>query len=589
MNQIPKYFSAGNLTTYLQCPFKFKLAYIDGLATLYKKHKPYLSAGTTVHKVLSEFFLLEKEKRSIDTMLELLDKHWVSEGYTSKEEETDYKHQVINWLRNFYHNNDIFVIPRYVEEFFRVPIKEFYITGKIDRIDDFEDGVEIIDYKTGGYVPTEEEFKKDLQMNIYAIACFEKYKLFPKKISEIYLQHNYKISATLTQEDLTNTKNNIIEIVEKIYSDKEFKPQKSNLCPYCDFLTVCPEMGMGVKVVQKEKMEQELKEINRQLEKAINDLSLLNSMTLEISSIMDSEKLIDIVTEYISQLGRIKQVAVYMLEQEENIFKLKKSIGCKEPWIKSIEMKTLYTYFGFENAVTSKIIDNQEITTKLKCQKVLFLPMIAKEKILGFVLVAQKTDYSDFSHYDISLLQNLLNHIAVSINNARLYELAITDGLTKLYDQRYFLLQLEQELLRAERYNSVFSLLMIDIDFFKQVNDTYGHLAGDSVLKQLAKILLKSVRETDIVCRYGGEEFSIILISCGKNWAEQIATRIKSNVENAEFDINGKKIKLTVSIGVETFYKGITKQQIISHADKALYKAKLAGRNRVVVYENFIS
>jgi diguanylate cyclase (GGDEF)-like protein/PAS domain S-box-containing protein len=165
--------------------------------------------------------------------------------------------------------------------------------------------------------------------------------------------------------------------------------------------------------------------------------------------------------------------------------------------------------------------------------------------------------------------------------------LSYTDDLTGIYNHRFFIQQLTMELERQKRYPSPLSLLMIDIDYFKHYNDTNGHLAGDEVLKAVSMLIQQGVRHTDIVARYGGEEFSAILMNSGKDYATEIAERVRRNVAEARLhnetaQPNGD---LTVSIGVATFSPPAisTLTDLIREADKALYRAKGAGRNRVEV------
>ena len=164
------------------------------------------------------------------------------------------------------------------------------------------------------------------------------------------------------------------------------------------------------------------------------------------------------------------------------------------------------------------------------------------------------------------------------------YRLATVDGLTDLYNHRYFQEALAKQVQIAQRYNQVFSLIMIDIDFFKKFNDNYGHQAGDAVLRQVAKILKNNSRTTDIVCRYGGEELCIILPNTSSEEALFNAKRINKAVEEATFDLNNsQKGKVTISVGVATFPDNANSPELlIEHADKGLYYAKKHGRNQVV-------
>ena len=163
------------------------------------------------------------------------------------------------------------------------------------------------------------------------------------------------------------------------------------------------------------------------------------------------------------------------------------------------------------------------------------------------------------------------------------YRLATTDGLTELYNHRYFQEQIRMQVEQSKRYNNNFSLIIIDIDFFKKFNDTFGHQSGDAVLRQVAQTLKKNVRATDIVCRYGGEEMSIILPNTGKDEAFSTAQKICERVASKKFKLAGdKETNVTISLGVSTFpYDGDNAPAIIEAADKRLYNAKNNGRNQV--------
>lgn len=163
------------------------------------------------------------------------------------------------------------------------------------------------------------------------------------------------------------------------------------------------------------------------------------------------------------------------------------------------------------------------------------------------------------------------------------YKLATTDGLTELYNHRYFQEQMKMQVEQAKRYESNFSLIIIDIDHFKRFNDTFGHQSGDAVLRQVAMTLKRNVRATDIVCRYGGEEMSIILPNIGKDEAYSTAQKICSRVAEKSFKLsNGKESSVTISLGVATYpYDGTDAATLIENADKKMYSAKNNGRNQV--------
>lgn len=163
------------------------------------------------------------------------------------------------------------------------------------------------------------------------------------------------------------------------------------------------------------------------------------------------------------------------------------------------------------------------------------------------------------------------------------YILATTDGLTELYNHRYFQEQIRMQVEQSKRYSNNFSLIIIDIDFFKKFNDTFGHQSGDAVLRQVAQTLKKNVRSTDIVCRYGGEEMSIILPNTSKDEAYSTAQKICQKVAERNFKLLGNnETHVTISLGVSTFpFDGDSAQKIIEAADKKLYNAKNNGRNQV--------
>jgi two-component system cell cycle response regulator len=162
-------------------------------------------------------------------------------------------------------------------------------------------------------------------------------------------------------------------------------------------------------------------------------------------------------------------------------------------------------------------------------------------------------------------------------------DMATRDGLTGLYNRRYFLEVLEREISREERYDGGLSLCMVDIDYFKTVNDTHGHLAGDFVLKELGAMMVESMRGSDIVCRYGGEEFTITFPNTSLARAYTICKRFNRAVETRQFNYNDTLLKVTISIGLSEYKvrAGDSAAQLIERADHELYRAKEEGRNRV--------
>ncbi|HEY8375156.1 MAG TPA: GGDEF domain-containing protein, partial [Nannocystis sp.] len=170
-----------------------------------------------------------------------------------------------------------------------------------------------------------------------------------------------------------------------------------------------------------------------------------------------------------------------------------------------------------------------------------------------------------------------------SLYHEEIYRLSTVDGLTQIFNKRYFLETLERELSRARRYDRPLALVMFDIDHFKQCNDTYGHRAGDFVLREVAEVVRERARKVDVLARYGGEEFAMILPEIDIRGATQFAEKIRQMIAESKFMFEGRHIPVTISIGVAELTPDIaTFDDLIKRADARLYKAKQSGRNRVV-------
>jgi len=216
-------------------------------------------------------------------------------------------------------------------------------------------------------------------------------------------------------------------------------------------------------------------------------------------------------------------------------------------------------------------------------------PLSAGGKTFGVMHMSSDEPHR-FTAEDIDLFTTLANQVAISIERAQLFQkveqLAITDPLTELYNYRYFRERLNESLRRAKRYERPLSLLMMDLDHFKQHNDTFGHPSGDGVLRKVADVLRDVLREVDFPARYGGEEFAVILHDTDKSGAQAVAEKIRTTIEKTAFfgDNSNPVVHRTVSVGVCTFPDDAsTDEEIVNEADAALYRAKELGRNRVCV------
>lgn len=194
--------------------------------------------------------------------------------------------------------------------------------------------------------------------------------------------------------------------------------------------------------------------------------------------------------------------------------------------------------------------------------------------VMFFVLI--------YSLLKINILRKNANKQLEELNS-KLYELATTDGMTKLFNRRHFMETTQSELMRQQRKKGQSIIVMIDIDHFKEVNDNYGHAAGDKVIIKVAKILKDSSRTYDITGRLGGEEYAIMMVDCDLETASEIAQRLCKEIEKQKIDVDGHIIKVTISVGLSTLSEDDnTIEEAILRADRALYRAKDQGRNRVV-------
>lgn len=349
-------------------------------------------------------------------------------------------------------------------------------------------------------------------------------------------------------------------------------------------------------------MTKNLLKNQKALAQKVLDLEILEKLSTRISSILDKEELLRLIVSVYVEMARVKKVSLMLIDENTNELKIQAARGIDRKNFERIKFKVGEGVAG-KAAQSGKVVCLNDVRRspdykvfnpkrEKKRESLLVMPLKVKEKVLGVVNLSDKLSAEPFTKHEVTLYSTLANHAAVSIENAILYELAITDGLTQLYIHRYFQLRLKQEIERTQRYAEPLSLLMIDIDHFKSFNDLYGHQMGDEVLKMIARILKEKIRAVDVAARYGGEEFAIITPGTDSQGVAIFAERLRKSIENtASNGPDNKPLKITISIGTASYIEKDIEQRtsgevLINRADQALYRAKKQGRNRVCNYSD---
>lgn len=321
-------------------------------------------------------------------------------------------------------------------------------------------------------------------------------------------------------------------------------------------------------------------------------MSSIMAVSQKISSILDLkillENIIDIIIEVSgAQNGYIlikneksgKMEVTIQKEVSENLDIISANIVNEVLETKEAVITTDASFDDKYSSYNSIIVNN--------LKSILCIPIKYNNDIKGICFLYNKLSGAVFTKDDINVLNSILTQAAISIENAKLFNIAITDGLTGLITHKHFKYILEKEFERSLRYQRNFALIMFDLDHFKSINDTYGHPAGDKVLVSIAEIAKESFRSADVIARYGGEEFAVILSETDINGVTFAAERFREKVFSTDIFYEQQLIKVTISIGIAFQNKKIkTSLDIIKFADKALYDSKKSGRNKITIYKN---
>ncbi|MDD5747393.1 MAG: diguanylate cyclase [Candidatus Omnitrophica bacterium] len=353
--------------------------------------------------------------------------------------------------------------------------------------------------------------------------------------------------------------------------------------------------------LEERKLEYENNLLLSNLKSEKEKLETMLQIGRAMSSILNLEELARFIVTKITDVLRAR-VCSLMLIDDDDALVIKAAVGLEPGVVKDTRMKLGQPISGWvaQQGDPVRVTDIEKdmqfgrtSLPKYETKSLLCIPLKIKDRILGVINVADKSGPGKnnvFSEEDLGFLGIICNYAAIAVENALLYgevkNLAITDGLTTLFNHQYFQTHLSVEVARVQRYAHPLSLIMFDIDSFKAFNDTYGHPMGDGVLSQIAKIVKKNVRQVDIACRYGGEEFAIILPETKLNEAVVVAEKIRKSVEEVAFVTgqNTTKKKMTISGGVAQLASGMTKEDLVRAADNSLYEAKSSGKNKICVH-----
>lgn len=348
---------------------------------------------------------------------------------------------------------------------------------------------------------------------------------------------------------------------------------------------------------------QQLKALNQQLRRQLYDLHSLFEISLELNSILDEEQLVHhYMFNLFGLLGCKSAVILLNGNDHPNDFRPVLFRGIQESQVKDLSVPRTDPFFEIFSQ-EPRVIDltrTQNLETPPKYLQMIAAiggavvsPLVHRKEFLGFTILGEKHSHRPYVSPELEILSLLSSFVAIAMSNVRLYRemerVSFTDPLTGVFNRRYFERFLKNEVARARRFNHTLSLAMLDVDHFKNFNDTLGHPAGDQLLRELADLLTATVRTTDIVARYGGEEFCVILPEISEDGALGFSERLRKVVASHDFRHGNiqPEGRVTISLGVATFPKDAHMvRDLIAKADAALYEAKRLGRNRVALYRD---
>jgi len=344
------------------------------------------------------------------------------------------------------------------------------------------------------------------------------------------------------------------------------------------------------KALEKQRLTAERDELLKNLQIEKGKLEIILQIGQTMNAILNSDALTNFLVTKVSEVAGAEKVSLVLVDKSNGKLYIKSARGLRPEVIENTQIKIGEGIVGWVVAKETPLLVTdiekdartlQENRPGYKTKSFLSLPLKVKDRVIGVFNLADKVSGEVFTEDDLKFLSVIINQAAIQLEKVELYEeashLAITDPVTGIFNHRYFQEHLTEEISRAERYLHPLSLLMVDIDSFKSYNDKYGHQTGDFILREIAQAMKINLRKVDVISRYGGEEFTIILPETKAEQAYIVAEKIRKKVET---------IGLTISIGVAEYQKTMDKDKLIKEADEALYQAKREGKNKSCTYTN---
>ena len=346
-------------------------------------------------------------------------------------------------------------------------------------------------------------------------------------------------------------------------------------------------------ITERKKAEEEVRRYTKQLE-ALFNIGATMSRTLNL------EELLDNVLDTVLMVMGVEVGGIFLLDEQTSKLLLRAHRGMSPEFIRKVEVVSIGDGFIGQVAKSGKPILAEDVSADSKLsrmrkmgdgiQSFAAVPIMAKEKVRAVMGVGSRK-YRKFPDWEILMLDTIANQIGMAIENAQLYEhaleLAFTDSLTGLYNRRYLMDQIEREFIRAQRSKAPLSLVMVDLDGLKDINDRFGHHVGDGFLKEVARIVKVNTRASDVAARWGGDEFMLLAPGIDSRGAIKIAERIRAQVERYKMKLEGKEVGITISSGIVTYpdHASVV-AELLKKADEAMYNAKKGGKNRSSVFSS---